>query len=413
MNVALLVLLIKEALQSIWVNKLRTGITIFIIAFGITALVGVLTSIDGIRYWLQTAFTTLGTNTFRVQNRFFEVRIGGRHRFKRYAPITYLEATQFQTAMNDRGYVASVFVNITFRAQAKYQSKKTPSNILLKGVDHFFLITEGYELEEGRMFQEEDLALARNVVVIGAAVKEALFPYGSPVGRIITIGKKQFEVVGVLKERGTMMGSGGDKVLWIPITTARKLFLQRNRSYAINVFVPDANMLLDAVEEAIGIFRIIRRLDPGEENNFSISLSDSFVNRLMENLRLLTWSAIAIAIITLLGALIGLMNILLVSVTERTKEIGIRKALGATLTAIRLQFFTESIIIGQVGGVIGMLLGILVGNILGWLLNIPFLIPWRWMLMASAVCLLVSILAGVYPAQKAARLHPVEALQWS
>lgn len=382
------------------------------IAFGITALVGVLTSIDGIRFWMRKTFTTMGSNTFSVTNRVSTVRIGRRSKTKIYPPIEYREGVALQKRLQELGLVASIRADVTFGATVKYHDKETTPNITVAGVDAYFQETERAELTLGRYFTQADIEKRKRYVIIGAYVAEQLFSNRNPLGQLITIGTEQYQIIGVLKKRGTAFGGWGDKICLIPITTAKSSYSSKIGTYKINVYVKRTEEMPYWIQETIGIFRIIRNLRPLKENNFSISLSEAFIDEVMKNLRLLTVASIVISIITLIGAGIGLMNILLVSVAERTREIGIRKALGASRKAIRFQFLTESIVIGQVGAIVGILLGIGFGNIISLLLESDFIIPWKWMLVGSLLCLLVSILAGYYPADEAAKKDPIVCLRY-
>jgi putative ABC transport system permease protein len=403
---------IRQALIAVRANALRSALTILIIAFGITAIVGVLTSIDGLKYWMTNTFVTLGANTFKIENRGSPLRIGqGRKNPNFHAPITYTQAALFQKRIEGVG-VASVDMTANWSAKAKYKNWETNNNLQLRGSDEHFLDVEAYEIEEGRALTEEDLRFKRKVVVVGAEIKKKLFPKSSPLGQTITIDQKHYSVVGVFKEKGTAFGAGADKVAVIPISTLMLDFPDRERSAVIHVLCPGPEKLTATLESAIGIMRGVRKIRPGKPNNFSIALSDSIVNNLLENLAILTLSATAIASITLIGAAIGLMNIMIVSVTERTMEIGVRKAMGATRRNILIQFLTEAITIGQLGGLTGVIFGVGIGNLVGYVLNTGVIIPWAWIALAFGICFVVGLISGVYPAVRAAKVDPIESLRY-
>ncbi|GIV43042.1 MAG: ABC transporter permease [Bacteroidia bacterium] len=404
---------IRQALHAIRSNLLRAGITILIIAFGIMAIVGVLTSIDSIKYWMASSFTTLGANTFKIQNRQGNFRIGGaRTKRIQYPEITFLEASQIKEKLQNLGIPANINAVANQAGRAKYLNFVTNNNIAIKGTDENFLVVEGYKIAEGRSITQEDVEFGRNVVVIGHDVQEKIFPGIYPIDKMITLDKRPYRVIGVLEKRGTSFGGGGDKVAIIPITSMRKSFIDTKRSYTVNAYVDNPEKIDYWMQVTTGLFRVVRKLKPNEENNFVIVKSDSFVESLMENLALLTLSATAIALITLFGASIGLMNIMLVSVVERTKEIGLRKALGATQNHILLQFLVEAVVICQLGGIVGTLMGIGMGNLIGYFLGNEFIIPWNWVLLSFAICFFVGVISGLYPARKAAQLDPIEALRY-
>ncbi|NBV13496.1 MAG: FtsX-like permease family protein [Sphingobacteriia bacterium] len=406
---------IREALKAVRNNRIRAILTMLIIAFGIMAIVGVLTAIDSIRGSLEGSFTTLGSNTFKIQNYESSVRIssGGsrRKRPRPMPPISFQEAFQFKELFSSDAPVA-VSLSASYTATAQYRNLKTNNNLDLRGVDEAFLLTENYQIQEGRFLTRIDVQQASSVAVIGNEVKLKLFPTSSPIGKSITVDGIRYLVVGLFEARGASFGSGGDETVVIPVTTARKGYGSQTDSYGISVFVKNAPFMPKLIDEAIGKFRIVRKLKPGEKDDFSISKSDTFVNSLLESLIALRVAAIAIAVITLMGASIGLMNIMLVSVTERTREIGIRKALGATRKQILLQFLTEAIVICQLGGLIGIVFGLSIGNVMSILLNSPFVIPWDWMLLGITICFVVGLISGIYPARKASLLDPIESLRY-
>jgi len=404
---------VRQAFHAIRSNLLRAGITILIIAFGILSIVGVLTSIDSIKYWMASSFTTLGANTFKIQNRQGNFRIGGARTKKiQYPEISFIEAQQMKEKLQSLQIPTNINAVANQAGKAKYLNFVSNNNIMIKGTDENFLVVEGYKIAQGRSITQEDVEFGRNVVVIGSDVEDKIFPGINPLDKIIYLDKRPFKVIGVLEKRGTSFGGSGDKVAIIPVTRMRKSFIDNKRSYTINAFVENPEEIDYYIQVATGLFRNIRKLKPNEDNNFLAVKSDSFVESLMENLALLTLSATAIALITLFGASIGLMNIMLVSVTERTKEIGLRKALGATQNHILLQFLVEAVVICQLGGLMGTMLGIAIGNLIGAFLGNEFMIPWNWVILSFLICFVVGVISGIYPARKAAQLDPIEALRY-
>jgi putative ABC transport system permease protein len=275
------------------------------------------------------------------------------------------------------------------------------------------MVTSGYEIDHGRGISATESFYGSSVVVLGSDIIDKVFKNKEePVGKFVTIGGVRYQVVGVMKEKGSSLGFNPDNICLIPINNARQRFSRPNASYTVSVNVRDGGMLDAAIGEATGVLRIIRKVNIGEEDSFDISKSDNLANMLFDSLSYLRGAAILIGIITLFGAAIGLMNIMLVSVTERTREIGIRKAIGARKHTIRNQFLAEAIVIAQIGGILGIILGILIGNILALSIGSIFIVPWNWMIWGVTLCLLVALLSGIIPAVKAARLDPINALRY-
>jgi putative ABC transport system permease protein len=403
---------LKISFHSIRTNLLRTILTVFIIAIGITALVGILTAIDSIKGSITTSFASLGANTFSIESRGMTVQIGSqRHRTRNYSFISYDQARKFKEEFNFPAMV-SITTRASGSAVAKYKDKKTNPNVGVNGVDENFIFSAGYEIEKGRNISPIDVEMNQHVALIGNGIVNVLFDKGEdPIDKIITIGNGKYKVVGVLKEKGASFG-GGDNTCLLPITNVRQYFSRPNMSFSLNVMPVSPEMLDIAVGEAEGMFRIIRGNRAGEESDFNIVKSDSLANMLIENLKYVTLAATFIGIITLFGAAVGLMNIMLVSVTERTREIGIRKAIGAKSQVIKYQFLFEAILIGQLGGFLGIFLGIFVGNIVSFLIKSPFIVPWLWIFSGVLLCFLVGLVSGYLPAVKAARLDPIVALRY-
>jgi len=337
---------------------------------------------------------------------------GGGERAKDYRNITYDEALAFKERLAFPA-VTSISTFGTGTATAKYASKKTNPNIMVLGVDENYLITSGYELEYGRNFSKRELTNGDNVILVGKEViKKLFFDNENPIDKQISVGPKKYKIIGVMKEKGSSMGFSGDKSCMIPIANLRQFASGKELSYTINVMVTNTLLIDVAIGEATGTFRVIRKVLPGDNNNFEVEKSDNLAQMLLENIQFVTLAATIIGLITLLGAAIGLMNIMLVSVTERTREIGIRKAMGATSSMIKNQFLVEAIVIGQLGGLLGIVFGILIGNIMSIILGSSFVVPWLWIFSGILLCVLVGLVSGILPAIKAARLDPIEALRY-
>lgn len=401
---------ISIALQSIAGNRLRTSLTSLIIAIGIMALVGILTAVGAIKQTTDTAFAGLGANSFTIQNRGGRLNFGnGGHR-KIYPPIRYDQADRFKKLFNLPVFVA-INLNVSGTAVAKYGSVKTNPNVNVTGTNENYLATNGYKIAFGRNFSGPELDRGENVVIIGDEIKSRLFKNEDPINKMMFLGNNKFRVIGVFASKGSGAGFGGDRLCAIPVFKAKQL-IPSTPSFSINVKVAGASVLDATVGEATSLFRNIRDLNISNPDNFEITRSDAIQKQLSGQLLGMTIGGFAIGLITLIGAAIGLMNIMLVSVTERTREIGLRKALGATPAVIRKQFLIEAIVICMIGGVAGMILGMSIGNLMVLLIGGTFIVPWVWLMVAILICSLIGLLSGYYPAKKASRLDPVEALRY-
>lgn len=404
---------IRIALQTVRTNRLRTVLTIAIIAFGIMALVGILTAIDSIKTSLTNQFTMMGANTFTIESRSMNIRIGNqRYRRKNHAYISFRQAEEFKEKFDFPAEV-SIWTWASGMAVIKYESEKTNPNIPVIGVDENYLSTSGFEIQKGRNFSEDDIQKFRNYAILGSDLESKIFKdFEDPINKIIVVGSSRYKIIGVLESKGSSMGMSSDRVCLLPYTNVRQYFSWPRRNYSISVKALSSALIEPATGEAESTFRIVRNLEPQDETDFNITTSDNLLNILLENLKNVNVAAIIIGIITLFGAVIGLMNIMLVSVTERTREIGIRKALGARKRTIKQQFLSEAIVIGQLGGIFGIILGIIIGNLVSMLIKTPFVIPWVWIIVGVALCFAVGIISGYFPAVKAARQDPIVALRY-
>ncbi len=404
---------VRISIDSIRSHLLRTILTILIIAFGIMALVGILTATDSIKHFLTQNFSMMGANTFTIRNRSMNVHIGNQQNAqKRYEPITYSQAQEFKERYTFPAYT-SVWTWASGTATLKYEFNKTNPNVRVIGTDENYLITSGEEIEKGRNFTAHEVFYGASAVIIGAELVTNLFKNKEdPIGKIIAIGPGKFKVIGVLKSKGSSAGFSGDRTCFIPLTNVRTSFPRPNMSFNINIMAKRTDQVEAAIGEATAILRNIRKVAVGLEDTFEITKSDNIAKMLIENIKYVTMAATLIGLITLMGAAIGLMNIMLVSVTERTREIGIRKAIGATKRVIRNQFLVEAIVIGQLGGLLGIFLGILIGNVISLLIGSAFIVPWVWIITGVLLCFAVALVSGIIPARKAANLDPIESLRY-
>ena len=406
---------IKLALRALKSNFLRTALTLMIIAVGITCLVGILTAIDSILFSMSNSFNRLGANSFNIRPLRENIRSnrGGRQT-KSADPLIYEQAMAFKENYNFPGAEVAVDMMCTGNAEISFKDKITNPTIPVYGIDADFLDVASSNLAEGRNFTSIEVEEGAQKAIIGMDIVKELFDEKPEraINEVITVNSARFRVIGVLASKGSSFGQSEDKRVYITLTRAKQIYGFADKNYNLSININNIADIEGAKLAAIGPMRNIRKLKANQENDFEIRSSDSIMNTLKDmtfNLRLGT---IAIAMMTLLGASIGLMNIMLVSVTERTREIGVSKALGAKRKNIMIQFLSEAIVITQIGGLIGVILGMLVGNLVSVLIGSSVIIPWPWIILAFFVCLLVGVLSGLYPALKAARLDPIESLRY-
>lgn len=402
----------KISFNAIRTNTLRSILTILIIALGIMALVGILTAIDSIKASISSQFSSMGANTFSIASRGMRVNVAGkRYRAKNHPYITMRQAKEFKERFQFPA-VVSVSVSASGTSTVKYNSKKTNPNIAVYGADENYVTTEGLNIHSGRNFSANEMEAGRAVAIIGFDIAKQVFDKNEdPLDKFISVGGGKYRVIGVLESKGSGFWDT-DRSVFLPYPNVASYFSRPNMDYKISIMSTDQNLLDYAISEAEGTFRIVRGLKATDESDFNIEKSDSLAQILIENINNVTWVATIIGIITLLGAAIGLMNIMLVAVAERTREIGTRKAIGAKSATIKQQFLFEAIMICQLGGILGVILGIVVGNIMSMITDSPFIVPWNWMFIGLTLCFGVGLASGYLPAVKASRLDPIESLRY-
>ncbi|MEO5789333.1 ABC transporter permease [Gelidibacter sp.] len=404
---------IRIAFNSIRSQLLRTILTVLIIAIGITALVGILSAVSALENTISSDFSSMGANTFNIQRYEFNTqRQSGKEVQKINPIISYRNVKDFEDKYKFPFTQVSVSFVGTQTAEVKFENKKTDPEVMVLGVNQYYLQNSGLEVSEGREFNYFDIENSSSLCVIGSDLAKAILKDVNPIGQTISVRGAKFKVIGVLKAKGSSFGNNQDLRMMIPIQKARTLFTSPNINYSLSVKTDNKDMLEGAQDDAILTFRNIRNLNPIEENDFGLERSDDLINRIGSITGYLYVAAWIISMITILGSSIALMNILFVSVTERTREIGVRKALGAKNKTIATQFFMEAIIIGQLGGILGIILGVLIGYGVSAAAKFQFSTPWLAMFSAFTIAFIVAVVAGLLPAVKAAKLDPVESLRY-
>ena len=414
------------AWRTIRSNKLRTGITVAIIAFGIMALIGIITAISAMNQSLKENFSFMGANAFSIRYKELNARMGGprdddftkvkkgqkEKKSNLNKVIRLEESAYFKDHYGFSRAQVSVYRRGNGNNELHYQNKKTNPQITMWGGDENYLAVNGYQIDAGRNLNNVDMLSDRNVCLIGSNVAAKLFP-SSPeksVDKVILVGGKPYRVIGLLKSKGSSAMMRQDDMILTSINNLRQY--ENNASYNIGVMVNNVAELDPAIGESIEQMRKARRLIPSEADNFVVDKSDKFADMFIGFLAGISGAAGAIGMITLIGAAIGLMNIMLVAVNERTREVGLIKALGGKKRDVRRQFLFESILISVLGAVFGIILGVLVGNIFSLVLHTGFVVPWLWVVIGIVICSIVGLAAGIYPAMKAASLNPINALRY-
>ena len=406
---------INIAIESIKSQKIRALITLLIIAFGIMALVGTLTVVKGIDNNFSSGLQSLGSNKFsfrRYSNNFLQGRRHVRGRKIINPKISYRNAVDFKKRFKESNAIVAVSYVAARNAEIKNAEKKSDPKYTIVGVDDNFMPVNAFETEKGRSFTEKDINGNAHFAIIGTDLVKELFNNTDPLQKEIVVNGNRFKIIGVLKSKQATFGGSENNRILIPINLARSIFQNKNANYAINVAVTDKLKYDILVSKAVAVMRNIRKLKPAQANNFGLNRSDKLAAELKKVSQSLTLFAFIIGLITILGSSIALMNIMLVSVTERTREIGVRKALGANRILIMLQFFIETLTITFLGGIVGIIFGILIGFGVSSLMHMPFSMPWNAISMAFFVIFVVAIISGLYPAYKAAKLDPIQALRY-
>jgi putative ABC transport system permease protein len=403
---------IKIAFNTIRGNKLRATLTLIGIVIGVFSIIGIMTLITALQSGLEKGFSQLGSDSYQIQ-KFPALQGGGpgnRGKFRNRPDISYDQAVM----LRDKATVYK-FMSIEayeFARTFKYKNENTNPNYYIAGITPDFLPCNNYTIRDGRFFTNQELSSESSVTIIGKDVVDKLFPVENPLGKEIYLDNKRFKVIGVFESKGAIFGQSNDNFAAIPITKFLTIYGKNDRSMNIAVQAPTKETYQESVDNLTGVLRVIRGLKPGEDNNFEIWSNESLVSQVNDFTKYFKYGSGVISFISILAAGVGIMNIMLVSVTERTKEIGIRKALGAKKASILSQFLVEAIVLCEIGGIIGIILGVSIGNFVGLYLKTDVVIPYDWVIIGLVVCSIIGIIFGVYPAYKAAKLDPIDALRY-
>ncbi len=398
--------------QSLKTNRLRTLLTILGVVVGIFSIIVIMTIITMLQTTIETGISFLNKNTFQIQ-KFPAIHTGGHESWQKYRNrknITLDDFYRLQEMLTQANYMGAT--QDTWGKVIKYGGRETNPNISVVGITVGALKTSNISIQDGREIRQLDVDYANHVCLLGMDVVEKLFPGIDPIGQVVRVGDQPVSVIGVMERQPQIFGQSMDNFIVIPITTYQSFYGRVNRSVEITVMSYSKKDYPYTMEAAIGHMRTIRKVPPGQENDFEIFSNESLMGQINDITGGVKIGAIVVSIIALIAAGVGIMNIMLVSVTERTREIGIRKAVGARKSNILFQFLFEAIVLCMIGGVIGILLGIGIGNLAGSFLNAAMAIPYDWVAIGLTLCVLVGVIFGTYPAYKAANLDPIEALRY-
>src|ERR1700737_2488857 len=407
--------IIKMALSSLGVNKLRSGLTMFGITIGVFLGLSVMTAVGALQYSIENGISFLGSNIFQFGKYPANISASGdvQEKFRNRHNISYQQALHYYRLMEGEAReICLKSFGYEVKGQAVYNGVKTTPSLLIVGTNRSFLTANAYTLGYGRNLNDEDVDLARNVIVVGKMVEKRLFPQESPIGKMVRVSGHTYTIVGILAEKGTAFGQSQDNMCMMPITRFFEDFGSARRTVNIATQSPPTETYTPPFARAVGAMRIARGLRADQENDFEIYSNDSLKSAFVSVAGIVRVGAFVISFIALVAAGIGIMNIMLVSVTERTKEIGVRKSIGARSKDILRQFLTEAVFISEAGGILGIVLGIIVGDLLAMWLKVDVIFPYGWAIAGLVVCSVIGIGFGLYPAYRAASLDPIDALRY-
>ncbi len=407
--------IVKMALSSLGANKLRAALTMTGITIGVFSIISVMTAIGALQNSIENGLSFLGSNIFQFGKYPVNINASGeiKKKYQNRRDISYWQALHYYELMqgNAREICLKCF-GYELKGQAVYNGVKTTPSLLIVGTNRSFLTANAYTLGYGRNLNDEDVDLARNVIVVGEIIEKRLFPHESPIGKVIRMSGHTYTIVGVLAEKGTSFGQSQDDICMMPITRFFEDFGAAKRTVNIATQSFSQETYNGTLDRGIGAMRIARGLRADQENDFEIYSNDSIKSAFTSIAGVVRIGAFVISFIALVAAGIGIMNIMLVSVTERTKEIGVRKSIGARSRDILRQFLTEAVFISEAGGILGIILGVIGGDLLAVWLKVDIIFPYGWAFAGLIVCSAIGIGFGLYPAYRAADLDPIEALRY-
>lgn len=398
------------SLQSLKSNRLRTALTILGVVVGIFSIIVIMTILTMLQNSIDEGLSSLGKNTFQIQKHDNVFGGGPRMNDRNRKDITIEDGIRLREMLTQAKYVG--VEQWQFGVVAKYQSKETNPNYSIAGVNTDAMKTNDWNVEEGRDFREDDINYSANVCLVFHPLIDKLFPNSNPIDKEIRVDGRPLRIIGIVEPQTALFGQSRDNYVIVPITTWQSMYGRYGRSVNITVMSQGKEDYNDVIEAATGYMRTIRKVEPGQPNDFYIFSNESMIEQTNQITGPIKIIALAISLIALVAAGVGIMNIMLVSVTERTREIGIRKALGARKIWILIQFLFEAIILCLLGGLIGIVIGVGIGNFAGSFLNAQSAVPWNWVMIGLTMCVAVGIIFGTYPAYKASNLDPIEALRY-
>ena len=400
---------VRMSLQSLRTNKLRSGLTILGVTIGVFSVIGVMTALSVIQTSIEGGLSFLGSNIFQLA-KYPVIQTNDNDELANRRNITLEEALEFERLMG--GEASAIAFKVFDRGKAASVGNQKLEGLTVVGTNEAFLVANSYNLGYGRNITTEDVALGRNVTVVGTEIQKKLFPNETPIGRTVKVNGRPYQIIGVLEEKGSSMGQDQDRLVLMPITKYFNDFGRTGRTVNIAVQSTSQATYNQTLDKAIGAMRLARRIRVGQDNDFAVYSNDTLITAFAQIAGTIRIGAFVISVIALVAAGIGIMNIMLVSVTERTREIGVRKAIGAKKQDIVRQFLIEAVILSELGGLAGILLGVAGGNGIALFFKIGMVFPWGWAATGVMVCSAIGIGFGWYPAFKAAALHPIEALRY-